>query len=131
MLTYRTHCKASPERAWELLSRPELWSSWAPHVRGGRGLGSPEVRLGAQGAALLLGVLPVPATIVAKRPGQSWSWRVGGVLMDHRVEPRPDGCTIAIELDAPPPLEPLLRLSYGPAVALLIRNLARVAEKTD
>jgi hypothetical protein len=51
--------------------------------------------------------------------------------MDHRVEPRPDGCTIAIELDAPPPLEPLLRLSYGPAVALLIRNLARVAEKTD
>ena len=35
---------------------------------------------------------------------------------------------MAIELDAPPALEPVLRLTYGPVVALLLRNLVRVAE---
>ena len=129
MLTYETSCDAPPERAWELLARPDRWSRWAPHLRGARGLGAPEVRPGARGAALLLGFVPVPARVVGKRPGRSWTWRIGNVLIDHRVEPERDGCTIAVDLSAPAPLEAVLRLSYGPAVALLIRNLARVAER--
>jgi Polyketide cyclase / dehydrase and lipid transport len=129
MLSYETDCDAPAERAWELLARPDRWSRWAPHLRGARGLGTPEVRPGARGAALLLGVVPVPARVVAKRPGRSWSWRVGGVLIDHRVEPRPGGCTIAVDVDGPAPVEALMRLSYGPTMALLIRNLARVAER--
>jgi Polyketide cyclase / dehydrase and lipid transport len=127
VLTYESDCDASPERAWELLARPDRWSLWAPHIRGARGLGEPEVRRGARGAALLLGVVPVPARITRKSPGRSWSWRVGGVVLNHRVEPRAGGCTIAIDLQAAPPLEALLRLSYGPVVALLVKNLARVA----
>jgi hypothetical protein len=129
MLTYETHCDAPAQRAWELIARPDRWSRWAPHLRGARGLGEPEIRPGARGAALLLGALPVPARVVAKEPGRSWRWQVGLVAIDHRVEPRADGCTVAVDLSAPAPVEALLRLSYGPVVALLVRNLARVAER--
>ena len=35
---------------------------------------------------------------------------------------------MAIDLSAPAPLEAALRLTYGPAVQVLVRRLARVAE---
>lgn len=89
------------------------------------------MRAGARGAVRLLGLVPVPAEILEVRPGRSWRWRVGGVLMDHRVDPRPGGCTVAIDLTAPAPAEALLRVSYGPAVALLVRRLAREAEAAE
>jgi Polyketide cyclase / dehydrase and lipid transport len=127
MLSYSARSDAAPERAWELVARPGRWSRWAPHVRGAWGLGAPEVRPGARGAVRLLGAVPVPATVTAKRAGRSWTWRVGLVDIAHRVEPRAGGCVVAVDLCAPPALEPLLRVSYGPVVALLVRNLARVA----
>lgn len=128
MLTYEAPCAAPPEQAWALVARPGRWSRWAPHVRGAWGLGEPEVTPGARGAVRLLGFLPVPARVTGKRAGRWWSWRVGPVEIDHRVEPRGSGCSVAVDLRAPAPLESLLRVSYGPAVALLVRNLARVAE---
>src|SRR6185312_8811881 len=104
-----------PAAAWALLARPEAWAEWAPHVRGAWRLGSPEVEPGAVGAARLLGVLPVPAKVTAKTPGRSWTWRVGGVVeMVHRVERRTGGCTVALDLSAPGPLEAALAVSYGP-----------------
>jgi hypothetical protein len=116
--------------AWALIARPAAWPAWAPHVRGAWGLGAPEVRAGARGAARLLGVVPVPARITEKVDGRSWAWRVGPVDMDHRVEPGPgDGCTVAVTMSAPAPVEAALRLGYGPVVALLVRNLARAADR--
>ena len=65
MLRYQAHSSAAPEIAWALIARPALWSRWAPQLRGAWGLGSPEVVVGARGAARLLGVVPVPARIVS------------------------------------------------------------------
>jgi hypothetical protein len=126
-LTYRAECDAPPERAWALVARPRRWREWAPHVRGARGLGSPEVEVGASGQVLLLGALPVPVRVVAKRPGRSWSWQVGPVEIDHRIEPRAGGCSVIVELHAPAVIAMPLRVTYGPLVAVLARNLARVA----
>jgi hypothetical protein len=98
-------------------------------VRGAWGLGSPEVREGARGFARLLGVLPVPARITAKEPGRSWTWSVSGVSLVHRVEPRTGGCLVAIDIESPAAVEPLLRSTYGPVVGLLVRRLASVAER--
>ena len=92
------------------------------------GLGSREVRPGARGAVRLLGVVPVPAHITAKEPGRSWDWRVGPVWFRHRVTPAPDGSVVGIDIAAPEPLESALRVSYGPLVMVLVRNLARVAD---
>jgi hypothetical protein len=78
----------------------------------------------------LLGVVPIPARVTGKVRGRSWSWRVGVVRIDHRVEARGSGCAVAVDLSAPMPVEALLRVTYGPAVALLVRNLARVAERS-
>jgi uncharacterized protein YndB with AHSA1/START domain len=121
--SYECRSEAPPERVWELLARPDRWSEWAPHVRGARGLGSPEVEAGSRGTVSLLGFVPVPARVTAKEPGRSWTWRVGPVELEHRVAPRGTGSTVTIELRAPLPV----RVAYGPLVALLVRNLARVA----
>jgi hypothetical protein len=133
VLTYEAASRAPVEEAWSLLARPGRWPEWAPHLRGAWGLGSPEVRRGAHGAARLFGVVPVPARVVAKRAGRAWVWRIGPVEIVHRVAPRPGGgpgSVVAVDMRAPGPLEALLALSYGPAVALLVRNLARVAERS-
>lgn len=133
MLTYEARSRAPVAEAWSLIARPRRWHEWAPQVRGAWGLGSPEVRRGARGAARLLGVVPVPATVVAKRPGRSWTWRVGPVDIVHRAEPAPGGAggsLVAVDMIAPRALEAALAVSYGPIVALLVRRLARVAERS-
>lgn len=127
MLTYSADCAADPETAWALVARPDRWARWAPHVRGALGLGEPEVRTGARGVALLLGALPVPAVVTAKQPERSWTWQAGPLRVRHRVTPRPGGCRVAMDVEAPCPLEAIVRVTYGPLIAVLVRNLARVA----
>ena len=127
MRTWTADSSASPAAAWALLACPELWSTWAPHVRGAWGLGSPEVRVGARGAARLLGVIPVPAKITAKSE-RSWTWRVGPTTLAHRVVEREGGCTVAIDLRAPGMLEPALAATYGPVIQLMLDRLARNAK---
>ena len=127
MLTYAAFSSADPETVWGLISRPDLWSSWAPHVRGARGLGDPEVSTGASGSALLLGAIPIPAHVTSKQPQRSWSWQIGPLRLRHRVRPVPGGCRVAMDVEAPFPLEALVRVTQGPLLALLVGNLARVA----
>lgn len=125
-VTFVERCAAAPDEAWSLMARPSRWSEWAPHIRGAWGLGSPEVRQGALGAVRLLGLVPVPARIVAKRAGHMWAWRVGPAVLVHRVEPHPaGGCLVAIDMHAPRPLT----AAYGPVVELLLGRLARAAER--
>jgi hypothetical protein len=124
VLRYRVHSEAAPTDLWPLLARPDRWPEWAPHVRGAWNLGDFEVEEGAQGAARLLGVVPVPATIVRKRPGRSWAWRVGPVDMDHRLVPQRRGTTVEVTVNAPAAVELALRASYGPLMMLALRRLA-------
>jgi hypothetical protein len=77
----------------------------------------------------LLGVVPVPVRITAVEPGRSWTWRVGALVdMEHRVQPLERGCTVAIDLHAPRPLEAGLAKAYGPVIALALERLARAIE---
>ena len=112
------------------MARPEQWARWAPHVRGGRGLGEPEVRAGARGAAMLLGVLPVPARILGKEAGRSWSWLVGPLTIEHRVEPIEHGCEIVFEAGAARDLRVVTAL-YAPVMHLMAARLARRAEEDE
>ena len=130
MLTYEAACAAPAAAVWPYLARPALWPAWAPHLRGAWGLGEPEVQAGARGAVRLLGVVPIPAHVIARDPGSSWTWRVGPATLVHRVAPASGGgSTVAIDLQAPAPLEAALGLTYGPVIALLLRILARVAAR--
>jgi Polyketide cyclase / dehydrase and lipid transport len=127
--TWTATSTGSPAAAWPLLARPARWPEWAPHLGGAWGLGSPEVCTGAVGAARLFGAVPVPARIVAKRAGRSWTWRVGLGLVEmvHRVEPLEGGCVVAIDLNAPSALERTLALAYGPVIQGTLNRLARKA----
>ena len=127
MRTWTAESTGSPSEAWEKLSRPGRWHEWAPHVRGAWGLGAPEVRAGAVGAARLFGVVPVPAKITVKAP-RSWTWRVGPATLTHRVVRRDHGCTVAIDLRAPGPLEPVLAATYGPVIQNMLNRLANNAK---
>lgn len=127
MRTWTADSEATAPVAWALMARPGAWSAWAPHVRGAWGLGSPEVRAGAVGAARLLGVIPVPAKITAKTE-RSWTWRVGPAEMTHRVVAREHGSVVAVDLRAPGPLEGALAATYGPVIQHMLNRLARVAE---
>lgn len=128
MLRYEARTSADPATAWALLAEPARWHEWSPHVRGAWGLGTPEVRRGARGAARLLGVVPVPAHVSAVAPGRSWTWSVGPMELDHRVESDgAGGSIVGVDIRAAPAMEAVLRFTYGPVVALLVRNLARVA----
>jgi Polyketide cyclase / dehydrase and lipid transport len=124
VLRYRVHSDAAPNELWPLLARPGRWPEWAPHLRGAWGLGEFEVETGASGAARLLGVVPIPATITGKRPGRSWAWRVGPVEMDHRLVPQRRGTAVEVTVEAPAALELALRASYGPVMNLALRRLA-------
>ncbi len=124
MITFEERTRATTSAAWALMARPERWPEWAPHVRGAWGLGSPEVEAGRTGAARLMSVVPVPARITAKTPGRDWTWQVGPVRMRHRAEPG----LVAIDLEAPGPLEPAVAALYGPVIRWALRRLvARAA----
>lgn len=134
MRTFAARTLAPPGVVWHLLARPGEWSAWSPHVRGAWGLGAPEVRAGAMGAARLLGAVPVPVRVTAKQEGCSWSWRVGpGIVeMVHRVEPvAGGGAIVTIELHTPAGLERAVAAVYGPLIRLSLRRLARAAEERD
>lgn len=123
--TYFADSDAPVSVAWSLLAQPARWPEWSPHVRGGWGLGSPEVEAGRRGAARLLWVVPVPAHILANHD-RSWVWRVGPVTMDHRVVARAEGSRISITISGP--LSGPVGVVYGPLVQALVRRLAAVAD---
>lgn len=128
MLRYEARSSADPATAWSLIAEPARWHEWSPHVRGAWGLGEPEVRRGSRGAVRLLGVVPVPARVTAVAVGRSWTWSVGVMELDHRVESDgAGGSIVGVDIRAAPAAEAVLRFTYGPVVALLVRNLARVA----
>lgn len=132
MLRYEARSAADPATAWSLVAEPARWHEWSPHVRGAWGLGDGEVQRGARGAARLLGVVPIPAKVTAVAEGHSWTWAVGLMELDHRVDPAPDGeggSVVGVDLRASPAVEAVLRVTYGPVVGLLVKNLARVAAR--
>jgi uncharacterized protein YndB with AHSA1/START domain len=129
MLAYEREIEAPPAVVWSLLAEPRRWSQWAPHVRAPHDLGEPQVEAGRRGSVRLAGAVLVPARIVAVEPGRSWSWEVGPIRLDHEVVPVGSGSRARIEISAAGPLEAGLRLTYGPLVSALLRNLARVAER--
>ncbi|MDQ8043761.1 MAG: SRPBCC family protein [Solirubrobacteraceae bacterium] len=133
MLRTAVPSAADPEAAWALIAEPRRWHEWAPHLRGAWGLGDPEVRDTARGAARFLGVLPIPAhvTEVTKSADRRhWVWKVGPVRIDHEVLTDPEGCTIVLTCRAPRPLETMIRFTYWPLVRRLVDNLATEAERT-
>lgn len=122
-------CSATPERLWQVVARPDLWSRWSPYVRGAEGLGSPEVEQGARGKVVLRGGIRVPAEILEVSPGRSWSWQVGGIVVHHVVTPDPEGSQLVMNVESKSALWAPAALAYAPVVNLIGARLARVAEE--
>ncbi len=99
------------------MARPALRARWAPHVRGGRGLGEPEVHSGSRGRRDAARRVAGSARILAKEDGRSWSWLIGPLTIEHRVEPTDQGCEIVFEAGAARNLRVVAAL-YAPVMRL-------------
>ena len=72
--------------------------------------------------------LVIPVQILTKSPGREWTWRAGPVRIGHEVIPRSSGGSeVRVKVSAPPVLEQIVGLTYGPFIRLLLANLVRVA----
>jgi hypothetical protein len=98
-------------------------------VRGGEGLGEPEVEAGAVGKVLLPGGVRIDAEILAVEPGRSWTWQVGGLRVRHEVEPIPDGARLTMTPEGNGVLWGPAALLYRLPTALIAHNIARVASR--
>jgi len=114
---------------WSLIARPDRWHEWSPYVAGAEGLGDPEVEAGAVGSVLLRGGPRIGAEILEVVPGRSWTWRVKGLVIRHKVEPTPGGTRLSMTPEGDGPLWAPLALAYRLPTALIARNVARVAQR--
>jgi hypothetical protein len=129
VLRFEAFSEATPAVAWPLLAEPARWSSWAPHVRGAVGLGSPEVQAGRLGVVFVAFIAPVPVRVGEKSEGRFWDWETGPLSIRHQVEPQGDGSLLSIEVDAAAPLEAVIAVTYGPVIRWVLRRLAGVAAR--
>ena len=127
-LTRVLGCRAATGTVWELISRPDRWSEWSLYVRGAEGLGDPEVKAGAKGRVIVAGGLKVPAEILEVEPGRSWSWKVGGVIVDHVVEPDGHGSRLSMPVRSAGPAWAPVALAYAPIVDLFTSRIVAIAE---
>ena len=113
----------SAEEVWALYTRPSTWPTWAPQIRGVRGVSDP-ISPGARGVVHGPLLLRVPFVIesiddVARR----WTWRVGigplSVVLDHGIDELSSGCSAWAEVHAPY----VLVLPYSPLARLALRRL--------
>ncbi len=98
-------------------------------MRGGEGLGEPEVEAGAVGKVRLPGGVRIDAEILAVEPGRSWTWQVGGLRVRHEVEPIAAGARLTITPEGDGVLWAPAALLYRLPTALIARNIARVASR--
>ncbi|MFN8159859.1 MAG: SRPBCC family protein [Solirubrobacterales bacterium] len=128
--TLAIECDAPPERVWELISQPGHWPEWSPHVRGAEGLGAPQVTEGAEGRVVLRGGLRLRARVMEVIPDESWTWRVGGLVIRHTVRPLPAGRSrLEHVVEGSSARWSLAARAYAPLVGLIARNIARVAAR--
>ena len=120
---------APADAVWNLIARPDQWHRWSPHVRGAEGLGTPEVRAGASGHVVLVGGAKLPAEILSVEPGRSWTWRVGGLVLEHIVTTAPDEVKLEMPVRATRPLWKPVAAAYQPVVNLIARRIVRLAER--
>jgi hypothetical protein len=122
--------EAPAAEVWSLLAEPARWREWSPYVRGGEGLGEPEVEAGAVGKVVLLGGVRIDARILAVERGRSWTWEVGGMRVRHEVEATPTGTRFSMTPDGDGPLWGPAALVYRLPTTLIERNVARVARRS-
>ena len=97
--------EASPALAWRRYERPELWGTWAPHIRG---VDYPHPTIVPGGRGVVRGVGGVRARFViasVDAATRRWVWRVrsGPVSMrlEHGVDPDPRGSRTWVVVTGP------------------------------
>lgn len=119
--TLTTSGAATTEQVWQRYVTPELWPTWAPHIRRVT-CADERVRAGSSGVVHGPAGLRVPfEVLVVDEVERRWSWRVGrpiGITMDHGVDDDPEGARAWVGL-------PLALAAYAPVARLALRRLVQ------
>lgn len=122
MLRVARAIEAPAEDVWRLLSRPALWPTWGPSVRGVDFEGA-ELGPGSCGRLRTPFGVWLPFRVTAFEPGSYWAWSIGPVpATTHKVCPvSPTRCRVTFGV-------PLLAAPYSAICWLALRRLVRLAE---
>lgn len=91
---------AHPEIVWSVLADVEHWCDWTPTVVEIKPLTSAGLRLGAQYRIVQPRLRPAIYEITHWIPNQRFTWVQkilgGGMVADHRIEPRDGGSAVEL-----------------------------------
>ncbi len=109
---------ASEAVVWDRFTRPPLWSTWAPHIRG-VDCDDERIRPGSVGTVRGVGPLRVRFVVTdVDDAARRWTWTFGGLVrMEHGVESDPTGTSAWVRMAAP------LAVPYLPLLRMALRRL--------
>lgn len=78
---------------------------------------------------ILRGGVKLPAEVLAVSRGRSWSWQVGGLVIDHSIVILDDGrLKLEMPVRAASPLFAPVAAAYSPIVDRIAARIIRLAE---
>lgn len=114
--------KASPKRAWDLITDTTKWRCWGPTVRS---VSSSDryIRKGSWGKVCTPIGLWVPFLITEYEHENYWTWKVGGIqATGHRlIQFNTNSCIVAFEL-------PLSWLPYVIVCRIALKRMSKFLE---
>jgi len=114
--------KASPKRAWDLITDTTKWRLWGPTVRSVTS-SDRYIRKGSWGKVCTPIGLKVPFLVTEYEYRYYWAWEVAGIrATGHRLIPfNTNSCIVAFEL-------PFFWLPYVIVCRIALKRMARILE---
>lgn len=116
------------ERVWPLLLDVERWPTWTASMREVTRQEDGPLQVGSTVRISQPLLPPTLWTVEEMTPGRSFSWgseRSGTrTLADHRLDPRPGGCTVTLVLKQSGPLAGVSAVLFGRLVLKYMRQEA-------
>lgn len=101
--THHIDIEAPAARVWAILEDLGRWPDWTPTVTALELLDAPPLRVGLRARLTQPGRRPTvwQVTEVAHERSFTWQTRAGGMIVSarHRLEPRPGGTHLTLEVD--------------------------------
>ncbi|MGB5951122.1 MAG: SRPBCC family protein [Ornithinimicrobium sp.] len=129
-ITLRARGPGDAATVWERYARPDLWQTWAPHIRG-VAYAHERLVVGAHGHVIGPLGLRVPFVLdTVVEPERAWSWTVSvqaaqkpvlQVRLHHTVEPLRGGSETTLRLKGPI----LAIVGYAPIARFALHRLTR------
>jgi hypothetical protein len=78
---------------------------------------------------ILIGGVTLPAEVLEVNPGRSWSWRVGGIVVEHEINVLGGGVELRMPVSATGTIWKPVAFVYSGIVVLIGHRIVTIAER--